>query len=297
MAKAYKKQSLGRGLSALLENQENDINSAQDSNADKLIGNIIELPIDQIKINPFQPRTNFEKYKISELANSIEQLGIIQPITVRKTGFKSYQIISGERRFRAISFLKIKSIPAYIRIANDQQSLEMALVENIQRENLDPIEIALCYQRLIDEIMLTQDQMSVRVGKKRSTISNYLRLLKLDPIIQTGIRDGFISMGHGRTLVSIEEKEKQLKYYKKILSESLSVRQTEKLISNNESSSKKIKKVINTDFFENDIKRMTQKLKMGVKVSLKTKNKGSVLISFNNIEEYNKIIKKLTSDK
>jgi len=297
MAKAYKKQSLGRGLSALLENQENDINSAQDSNADKLIGNIIELPIDQIKINPFQPRTNFEKDKISELANSIEQLGIIQPITVRKTGFKSYQIISGERRFRAISFLKIKSIPAYIRIANDQQSLEMALVENIQRENLDPIEIALCYQRLIDEIMLTQDQMSVRVGKKRSTISNYLRLLKLDPIIQTGIRDGFISMGHGRTLVSIEEKEKQLKYYKKILSESLSVRQTEKLISNNESSSKKMKKVINTDFFENDIKRMTQKLKMGVKVSLKTKNKGSVLISFNNIEEYNKIIKKLTSDK
>ena len=297
MAKAYKKQSLGRGLSALLENQENDINSAQDSNADKLIGNIIELPIDQIKINPFQPRTNFEKDKISELANSIEQLGIIQPITVRKTGFKSYQIISGERRFRAISFLKIKSIPAYIRIANDQQSLEMALVENIQRENLDPIEIALCYQRLIDEIMLTQDQMSVRVGKKGSTISNYLRLLKLDPIIQTGIRDGFISMGHGRTLVSIEEKEKQLKYYKKILSESLSVRQTEKLISNNESSSKKIKKVINTDFFENDIKRMTQKLKMGVKVSLKTKNKGSVLISFNNIEEYNKIIKKLTSDK
>ena len=297
MAKAYKKQSLGRGLSALLENQENDINSAQDSNADKLIGNIIELPIDQIKINPFQPRTNFEKDKISELANSIEQLGIIQPITVRKTGFKSYQIISGERSFRAISFLKIKSIPAYIRIANDQQSLEMALVENIQRENLDPIEIALCYQRLIDEIMLTQDQMSVRVGKKRSTISNYLRLLKLDPIIQTGIRDGFISMGHGRTLVSIEEKEKQLKYYKKILSESLSVRKTEKLISNNESSSKKIKKVINTDFFENDIKRMTQKLKMGVKVSLKTKNKGSVLISFNNIEEYNKIIKKLTSDK
>ena len=297
MAKAYKKQSLGRGLSALLENQENDINSAQDSNADKLIGNIIELPIDQIKINPFQPRTNFEKDKISELANSIEQLGIIQPITVRKTGFKSYQIIAGERRFRAVSFLKIKSIPAYIRIANDQQSLEMALVENIQRENLDPIEIALCYQRLIDEIMLTQDEMSIRVGKKRSTISNYLRLLKLDPIIQTGIRDGFISMGHGRTLVSVEEKEKQLKYYKKILSDSLSVRQTEKLISSNKSSIKNIKKVISIDFYKNDIKRITQKLKMRVKVSLKTKNKGTVLISFNNIEEYNKIIKKLTGGK
>ena len=297
MAKAYKKQSLGRGLSALLENQENDINSAQDSNADKLVGNVIELPIDQIKINPFQPRTNFENDKISELANSIEQLGIIQPITVRKIGFKSFQIISGERRFRAVSLLKIKSIPGYIRIANDQQSLEMALVENIQRENLDPIEIALCYQRLIDEVMLTQDEMSARVGKKRSTISNYLRLLKLDPIIQTGIRDGFISMGHGKTLVSIEEKDLQLKYYKKILSDSLSVRQAEKLISSKDFSIKKIKKVISTDFYKNDIERLSQKLKVEVKVSLKTKNKGSVLISFNNIEDYNKIIKKLSSDK
>jgi ParB family chromosome partitioning protein len=297
MAKAYKKQSLGRGLSALLENQENDINSAQDLNADKLIGNVIEIPIDQIKINPFQPRTNFENDKISQLASSIEQLGIIQPITVRKIDFKSYQIISGERRFRAVSFLNIKSIPAYIRIANDQQSLEMALVENIQRENLDPIEIALCYQRLIDEIMLTQDEMSIRVGKKRSTISNYLRLLKLDPIIQTGIRDGFISMGHGRALASIQVKDKQLKYYKKILSDSLSVRQTEKLISVNDLLVKENKKVISSDFYKNDIDSLTKKLKVGVKVSLKTKNKGSISISFNNIEEYKNIIEKLSSDK
>ena len=297
MAKAYKKQSLGRGLSALLENSDNDINSAQDSNADQLIGNIIELPTDQIKINPFQPRTNFENEKISELAKSIEQLGIIQPITVRKTGFKSYQIISGERRFRAVSFLNIKSIPAYIRIANDQQSLEMALVENIQRENLDPIEIALCYQRLIDEIMLTQDDMSVRVGKKRSTISNYLRLLKLDPIIQTGIRDGFISMGHGRALVSVDTKDKQLKYYKTILSNSLSVRETEKLISSKGLTPKENKKFIHPDFYKKDSEKLSQKLKTGVKISLKTKNKGSVLISFNNIEEYNKVIKKLSSDK
>ena len=145
--------------------------------------------------------------------------------------------------------------------------------------------------------MLTQDEMSARVGKKRSTISNYLRLLKLDPIIQTGIRDGFISMGHGKTLVSIEEKDLQLKYYKKILSDSLSVRQAEKLISSKDSSIKKIKKVISTDFYKNDIERLSQKLKVEVKVSLKTKNKGSVLISFNNIEDYNKIIKKLSSDK
>ena len=156
MAKAYNKQSLGRGLSALLNNPIKDISSAEDKNADQVIGNIIEIPINQIELNPFQPRTNFENEKISELANSIEQLGIIQPITVRKTGFKSFQIISGERRFRAVSLLNLQSIPAFIRIANDQQSLEMALVENIQRENLDPIEIALCYQRLIDDVKLTQ---------------------------------------------------------------------------------------------------------------------------------------------
>ena len=291
MAKATKKQALGRGLSALLKDTT-DNNSV----AKAVVGSIIEIDVETIEVNPYQPRTSFDEESLGELASSIKELGVIQPITVRKVE-DSFQLVSGERRFRASKLIGNKTIPAYIRIANDQEMLEMALVENIQRKNLDPIEVALSYQRLIDEIMLTQDQMSVRVGKKRSTISNYLRLLKLDPIIQTGIRDGFISMGHGRTLVSIEEKEKQLKYYKKILSESLSVRQTEKLISNNESSSKKIKKVINTDFFENDIKRMTQKLKMGVKVSLKTKNKGSVLISFNNIEEYNKIIKKLTSDK
>ena len=210
MAKAYNKQPLGRGLSALLNDPVDDIKSAEDKNADQIIGSVIELSIDQIKVNPFQPRTNFEDEKIIELASSIEQLGIIQPITVRKTGFKSFEIISGERRFRAVQSLNLQSIPAFIRIANDQQSLEMALVENIQRENLDPIEIALCYQRLIDEVMLTQEEMSSRVGKKRSTISNYLRLLKLDPIIQTGIRDGFISMGHGRTLITIENREDQL---------------------------------------------------------------------------------------
>ena len=229
MAKAYNKQPLWRGLSALLNDPVDDIKSAEDKNADQIIGSVIELSIDQIKVNPFQPRTNFEDEKIIELASSIEQLGIIQPITVRKTGFKSFEIISGERRFRAVQSLNLQSIPAFIRIANDQQSLEMALVENIQRENLDPIEIALCYQRLIDEVMLTQEEMSSRVGKKRSTISNYLRLLKLDPIIQTGIRDGFISMGHGRTLITIENRENQLSMYEKILTKSLSVRETEKI--------------------------------------------------------------------
>ena len=298
MAKAYKRQSLGRGLSALLNDPIKDINSADDKNADQVIGNIIELPIDQIEVNPFQPRTNFEIEKISELANSIKELGIIQPITVRKTGFKSFQIISGERRFRAVESLDIQSIPAFIRIANDQQSLEMALVENIQRQNLDPIEIALCYQRLIDDVKLTQEQMSSRVGKKRSTISNYLRLLKLDPIIQTGIRDGFISMGHGRTLVTIENINDQLKIYKKILSESLSVREVEKLSSNLKDPHQEIKKIDKNlpDLFKSNIDRLKKMFNAEVKIKLNGKEKGSIIIPFNNIAEYNKLNKILNSD-
>jgi ParB family chromosome partitioning protein len=298
MAKAYKKQSLGRGLSALLNDPIKDINSADDKNADQVIGNIIELHIDQIEVNPFQPRTNFEIEKISELANSIKELGIIQPITVRKTGFKSFQIISGERRLRAVKSLDIQSIPAFIRIANDQQSLEMALVENIQRQNLDPIEIALCYQRLIDDVKLTQEQMSSRVGKKRSTISNYLRLLKLDPIIQTGIRDGFISMGHGRTLVTIENINDQLKIYKKILSESLSVREVEKLSRNLKDYSKEIKKIDKSlpDLFKSNVNRLKKIFNAEVKIKLNGKEKGSIIIPFNNIAEYNKLNKILNSD-
>lgn len=194
MAKAIKKQALGRGLSALLKDPSNDIKSVEDTNADKVVGNIIELDIDTIEINPFQPRTNFNEETLKELSTSIRELGVIQPITVRKIAFNQYQLISGERRLRASKLAGLTTIPAYIRIANDNDSLVMALVENIQRHDLDPIEIALSYQRLIDEIQLTQEQMSERVGKKRSTVTNYLRLLKLDPIIQTGIRDEFISM-------------------------------------------------------------------------------------------------------
>lgn len=232
MAKANKKQALGRGLSALLKDPENDIKSAQDEGADKVVGNIIELDLDYIEVNPFQPRTNFNEETLQELATSIKELGVIQPITVRKLEFNKYQLVSGERRYRASQLLGLETIPAYVRIANDQESLEMALVENIQRQDLDPIEIALSYQRLIDEVNLTQEQMSERVGKKRSTITNYLRLLKLDPIIQTGMRDGFISMGHGRALISVEDTTTQLDIYEKVLQNELSVRATEELIRN-----------------------------------------------------------------
>ena len=299
MAKAYNKQPLGRGLSALLNDPNDDIKTAKDKNADEIIGNVIELPIDQIKVNPYQPRTNFENEKILELAKSIEELGIIQPITVRKIGFKLFEIISGERRFRAICSLKIKSIPSFIRLANDQQSLEMALVENIQRENLDPIEIALCYKRLIDEVMLTQEQMSTRVGKKRSTISNYLRLLRLDPIIQTGIRDGFISMGHGRTLVNIENREDQLNIYEKILTKSLSVRDTEKLTNRTKNPTEKSK--TQKKWLKEPFKSSLVNLKKGynseVKIKLNGNEKGLIIIPFNNIDEFNKLNKKLNESK
>ena len=170
MAKATKKQALGRGLSALLKDPQNDIKSAEDKNADKLVGHIVELDLDAIEVNPFQPRTSFNEESLRELASSIRELGVIQPITVRKLDYNQYQLVSGERRFRASKLVGLQTIPAYIRIANDQESLEMALVENIQRQDLDPIEISLSYQRLIDEINLTQEQLSDRIGKNRSKI-------------------------------------------------------------------------------------------------------------------------------
>ena len=224
MAKKKKKQALGRGLSALLDDPEREIRSASDVNADQVVGNIIELEVDKIEVNPYQPRTHFNEQAIGELAESIKSLGIIQPVTVRKVDRNQYQLVSGERRYRAAKSIGFDRIPAYVRIANDQEALEMALVENIQRRDLDPIEIALSYQRLMDEIQLTQNQLSERVGKKRSTVANYIRLLKLDPIVQTGMRDGFLSMGHGRALINVEESEKQLEIYEKIIARTLSVR-------------------------------------------------------------------------
>ena len=230
MAKATKKQVLGRGLSALLKDPSNDIKSVADKNADQVVGSIVALELHAIEMNPFQPRSSFNEESLQELASSIKELGVIQPITVRKLGFNKFQLVSGERRYRASKLIGKESIPAFIRIANDQESLEMALVENIQRQDLDPIEIALSYQRLIEEIKVTQEQLSDRVGKNRSTIANYLRLLKLDPIIQTGMRDGFIAMGHGRAIINISNLGEQLDIYEKVISKNLSVRETEALV-------------------------------------------------------------------
>lgn len=230
MAKSNRKQVLGRGISALLNDPDHNIDSAEDKNAAQVIGNIIDLPLENISTNPFQPRTHFNEDALKELSSSIKELGVIQPVTVRKMKGDQYQLVSGERRLRASKMAGISKIPAYVRLANDQESLEMALVENIQRQDLDPIEIGLSYQRLIEEINLTQDQLSERVGKKRSTITNYMRLLKLDPIIQTGIRDQFITMGHGRALVNVEDSKTQLDLYKQIVKKGLSVRAVEVLV-------------------------------------------------------------------
>lgn len=297
MAKAIKKQALGRGLSALLKDTDEDIISAKDKNADKLVGNIIEIDLDAVEVNPFQPRTNFNEEALRELASSIRELGVIQPITVRKLEGNRFQLVSGERRFRASKLIGLTTIPAYIRIANDQEMLEMALVENIQRKDLDPIEIALSYQQLIEEIKLTQEELSVRVGKNRTTVTNFLRLLKLDPIIQTGIRDGFLSMGHGRALINVYEQEKQLEIYQKILKDKLSVRQTEQLVKNiregkpvqNEAAQPKEL----PDFVKNGMKEISSFLGQKIDVKVIGKEKGKIIIPFHSEEDFIRIKKLL----
>ena len=294
MAKKNKKQALGRGLSALLDDPQNEINSINEISADKVTGNIIDLDLKQIEINPFQPRTNFNEESVLELAESIKTLGIIQPITVRKLDNNKYQLVSGERRLRAARSIKLKTIPTYVRIANDQEILEMALVENIQRRDLDPIEIALSYNRLVEEINLTQNQLSQRVGKKRSTVANYMRLLKLDPIIQSGIRDGFLSMGHGRALINIEQQEEQLKIYEKIISKGLSVRNTEELVKKlnlGKESMKKYTEISNVHIdAENELKKY---LNSSVFVKVNKKGKGSIIIPFGSNKSLNDLIKRI----
>jgi len=294
MAKKNKKQALGRGLSALLDDPQNEINSINEISADKVTSNIIDLDLNQIEINPFQPRTNFNEESVLELAESIKTLGIIQPITVRKLDNSKYQLVSGERRLRAARSIKLKTIPTYVRIANDQEILEMALVENIQRKDLDPIEIALSYNRLIEEIKLTQTELSQRVGKKRSTVANYMRLLKLDPIIQSGIRDGFLSMGHGRALINVEQQEEQLKIYEKIISKGLSVRSTEELVQKlnlGEESKKKHVKISKVHIeAENELKKY---LNSSVLVKVNKKGKGSIIIPFGSNKSLNDLIKKI----
>ena len=293
MAKSNKKQALGRGLSALLQDPTNDINSVNDKNADQVIGSVIDLELDRIEVNPFQPRTQFNDEALKQLASSIKELGIIQPITVRKMDYNQYQLVSGERRYRAAKLIGLSAVPAFVRLANDQESLEMALVENIQRQDLDPIEVALSYQRLIDEINITQEALSERVGKKRSTITNYLRLLKLDPIIQTGMRDGFLSMGHGRALLAVEDRDSQLKVYERIIKGDLSVRKTEAIV-------KALKNGVVTKtsphkpvFIQEAIEDFGTYFESKVTISYKEDGKGVIHIPFDSQQDFSRMKKLL----
>ena len=285
MAKAYKKRVLGRGLSAILNDDDNK-RFENISNSSSLN----EIEISKISLNPNQPRTNFDQKSLDQLASSISELGLIQPITVQQSK-EEFVLISGERRLRAFKLLNLKSIPAYVRTANDQTSLEMALVENIQRRDLDPIEIAISYQRLTEELNISHDEMSKRVGKDRSTITNYIRLLKLDPIIQSGIRDKFISMGHGRTLINLESYDKQLLIYEKILRNNLSVRQTEQIVKNLNSDKSKNKVQSIDELIHSEVLKIENKtgLSLDFKIS---KGKGHLSFSFKSRKELIEILRK-----
>ena len=296
MAKSKRKKVLGRGLSALLNDTDNDIESVVDENTENIIGNIIDLPLENITNNPFQPRTHFNEETLKELSVSIKELGVIQPITVRKIKGNQYELVSGERRLRASKLAGLDRIPSYVRLANDQESLEMALVENIQRQDLDPIEIGLSYQRLIDEIKLTQDQLSERVGKKRSTIANYMRLLKLDPIIQTGIRDQFITMGHGRALVNIEDSKLQLDLYKQIVKKGLSVRAIETLVKSFRNTKTNYTNSYSSPFIKQAAEELEIIFDTSVSVTSNNQGKGVLKITFESQEKLQHIINKIKGD-
>jgi len=291
-----KRSALGKGLGALLENSETDITST--SAASGIVGSISNISISSIEANPFNPRSNFEKEALKQLSTSIKLHGIIQPLTVRKLGRDKYQLISGERRFRAAQLAKLTEVPAYIRIANDQTMLEMALVENIQREDLNPIEVALSYQRLIDECNLTQEQLSQKISKSRSSITNHLRLLKLPADIQAGVKENKITMGHARALVSAGDEETQVALYHRVVKEKLSVRDIEAILRGEDISSanEETDKLPKKAKLEISKEEYTFKEHLGDKLSTKVDIKkspngnGKIIVNFNSDVDLNRII-------
>ncbi len=292
-----KKEALGKGIRALLETIDDkpDLSSStlgsKSDNKDFLL-----VKVDQIEVNPYQPRTEFDKQSLEELSQSIKVHGLIQPITVRKLGNK-FQLISGERRVRASRLAKLKEVPAYVRTADDQGMLEMGLIENIQREDLNALEVAINYQRLIDECDLKQDELGERIGKNRSTISNYLRLLKLPPSIQIGIKDKKISMGHARAIVSIDDPISQTDIYNTIVQKGLSVRGTEQLVREYSESAAKSRKKSTTPSLPTEYKNIQNQLtsRLSTKVALKHKSngRGEIVISYFSDDDLNRILELL----
>ncbi|MFC2100440.1 ParB/RepB/Spo0J family partition protein [Bacteroidota bacterium] len=289
-----KKKALGKGLSALLSDSEPEI-IPQDYEAKGILNTVSNISIDLIESNPYQPRTQFEEESLKELANSIQEQGIIQPLTVRKIKNNKYQLISGERRLKAAEIIKMEEVPVYIRLAEDNQMLVMALVENIQREDLNPMEIAISYQRLIEECDLTQNTLSKHVGKNRTTITNYIRLLKLPAEIQAAIRDNKISMGHARAIINIDRKDKQIKIMNLIIEKDLSVREVELLV-RKLNQPEKITTVKNDKLPEQYIQiknNLSEKLQAKIVLKRNNKGKGSIVIPFSSDEEFMKIIETL----
>jgi ParB family transcriptional regulator, chromosome partitioning protein len=283
-----KKSALGRGLGALIDGVEKEV-------LEKKVEANLQIPLDAIDANPYQPRTRFDEDSLKELASSIMQLGIVQPLTVREIPGGRYQLIAGERRLRAAKLAGITHVPAYVRTADDQAMLELALVENIQREDLDAVEVAISYQRLIEECRLTQEQLSERVGKQRSTVANYLRLLRLPAEIQLGIRNRQMTMGHARTLISIEDPKSQIEVYYKVINEDLSVRQTEELVRHIQSGPVRDprkadrKKKLNDDFRQlaNHLQTI---FSTDVSLRINEKGKGKIVIQFENNDEMERIL-------
>ena len=291
MSLQNKKRGLGRGLDAILQSPETDITSS-DISGNYVAGAVAELNIDFIEANPFQPRTDFDETALNELAESIKIQGVIQPVTVRKMGRDKYQLISGERRLRASKMAGLKTIPVFIRVANDEQMLEMALIENTHREGLNAIEIALSYQRLIEECNITQEQLSEKVVKDISTVTNFLRLLKLPPEVQVALRDGFISMSQARAIINIEDKTKQLIILKEIIDKDLSVRQVEELVRSLNTKNVKTKKQkdVLPEAFIYKVDSLSKSLNTKVKINRNSKGKGSLTIDFKNDEDFERLI-------
>ena len=295
-----KRNALGRGLSAILRNPKTNITDNR-TDEKNLVASTSEIAIEDIQINPFQPRVNFEKEKIYELAESIKELGIIQPITVRKLGYNKFQLISGERRLKASKELGLKSIPSFIRIANDEQMLEMALVENIQRENLNPIEIAISFQRLIKECNLTQEECGNKLGKKRSTITNFLRLLKLPLEIQDGLKKDKISIGHARALINIKSEKNQLNIFNDIIDNGFSVREVEQIAKDfsdrNYNYSAKRKKIDSDDIIpfghQKKLFDLSKSLNVEIKLKRNKKGNGKIIIPFSDDDKLSEIFNKI----
>ncbi len=293
-----KKKALGRGLSALLEGSSSDY-TGEELPAIPASHTVSAVPLDQLETNPFQPRSQFEEKELTELAVSIQEQGIIQPVTVRKLGPDKYQLISGERRCRAARIAGLTEIPAFIRLANDEQMLEMAIVENIQRTDLNPLELALSFQRLIEECRIRQEDLGQKVGKDRSTVSNYIRLLKLPVEIQVAVRDNIISMGHARALITMDDEKQQLQVLQKILEKRLSVRQVEdlarELLKPAKPTSKPGPKLLPTHY-QHARETISGKLQSEVEIRLQRKGKGSILIHFNSEEEFYNLLSKMNPE-